>query len=83
MSKLMYPVGTEKAITQISKDNTLTYVVELSSTKYEIKKEFEKMFNVKVDSVRTMNSPLNKKHAFIKLNKDFNASDVAMKLKLV
>ncbi|ASI14238.1 50S ribosomal protein L23p [Candidatus Mancarchaeum acidiphilum] len=83
MSILMYPIGTEKAITEISKDNMITYVVDLDSTKYEIKKEFEKQFNVKVDKVRVINTPKNKKHAFIKLKKEFNASDVAMKLKLV
>jgi ribosomal protein L23 len=38
---------------------------------------------VKVADIRTVNTPLNKKKAYIKIAKGFKASDVATKLKLV
>ena len=52
-------------------------------TKKQIAEEFEKIFNVKVAKVRTTNMPANYKKAFIKLAKEYKASDVAIKLKLV
>ncbi len=83
MSMLKYPIATEKAVGLISRENTLVYVVDPRATKKEIKEEFQKMFNVKVSSVNTVNMPSNTRKAFIKLSKDSKASDVAMKLKLV
>jgi ribosomal protein L23 len=83
MSVLRYPLATEKSINMVSRGNVIVYIVDARSTKGEIGKEFERMFNVKVESVRIANSPNNSKKAFIKLAKGFNAGDIAMKLKLV
>jgi ribosomal protein L23 len=83
MGVLMYPIGTEKAISKIDRNNEIEYIVALSATKEAIKGEFEKLFGVKVDGVRVMNTFQNRKKAVIKLAKDFKASDIAVKLKLV
>ncbi len=83
MNVLLYPVATEKAINMVERDNVITYVVDMRANKKEIKEVFEKMFNVKVAKVSTENSPKNVKKAFIKLDKSFKASDIALKLKLV
>lgn len=83
MSVLKYPLATEKAVAMVDRNNTITYVVDYRATKAEIIGEFEKMFKVKVDSVRTSNMPTNVKKALITLEKGFSASDVAVKLKLV
>ncbi|MDE1762161.1 MAG: 50S ribosomal protein L23 [Candidatus Micrarchaeota archaeon] len=83
MTSLMYPIATEKAINMIEKDNIIEYIVDSRSTKTEIKKDFEKRFNVKVSSIATARTPRNSKKAFIKLAKEFKASDIALKLKLV
>lgn len=83
MSVLIYPVGTERAVGQIDKNNTMVYVVDSRASKPAIKKEFESMFKVKVECVRTVNTPTNTKKAFIKVAKGYKASDVAAKLKLV
>ncbi|MGC8586259.1 MAG: 50S ribosomal protein L23 [Candidatus Micrarchaeia archaeon] len=83
MPVLMYPLATEKAIKKVEIENVITYIVSQDATKSNIKSEFEKMFGVKVQAVRTANMPTNKKKAFIKLAKGFKASDVAVKLKLV
>jgi large subunit ribosomal protein L23 len=83
MTTLRYPLATEKSVGFIDRDNVITYVVDYRATKKQIAKEFEELFNVKVASVRTSNMPSNYKKAFIKLKKEYKASDVAIKLKLV
>ncbi len=83
MSILKYPLATEKSVGIVDRGNTITYIVDSRATKDEIRKEFEKSFNVKVGSINTINLPNNAKKAFIRLAKGFNASDVALKLKLV
>ena len=80
---LRYPMSTEKTINQIGKYNTIIYIVDYRATKPEIRKEFESIFNVKVDSIRTVNTATNNKKAFIKLAKGYRAEDIAKRLKLV
>jgi large subunit ribosomal protein L23 len=77
------PIKTEKAIQKIESDNALVFRVSLDAGKAEIKKEFETLFNVKVKSVRTYTSPKGKKHAIIKMTKEFKADDVAAKMKMI
>lgn len=83
MTTLEYPIATEKAIGQIERNNVITYIVDQRATKSAVKAEFEKVFNVKVESINIINTSYNKRKASIKLRKEFRASDVATKLKLV
>jgi ribosomal protein L23 len=83
MVVLKYPLATEKAISQIDKNNLITYIVDFRASKPEIKKEFETMFQVKVEGIRAVNMPNNIKKAYIKIAKGYKATDVASKLKLV
>ena len=76
---ILKPVTSEKAVKLIDLDNTILFVTERSSKKPEIKKEVEKVFSVKVDSVR-VSIRENKKYAFVKLKKENPAIDVATKL---
>jgi large subunit ribosomal protein L23 len=77
---LLYPLHTEKALAYIEKYNTLVFIVRRTATKLEIKEEFEKRFGVKVEEVRTLITPRGEKKAFIKLKKDYSASEIAIKL---
>ncbi len=83
MNALMYPIATEKAINMIERNNVVTYMVDLRSNKAQIKKEFEDVFKVKVEKVNVEIEPRNRKRAYIRLNSQFKASDIALKLKLV
>jgi large subunit ribosomal protein L23 len=76
-------VSSEKAITYMEKYNTLTFIVDLKATKGEIKEAVEKLFGVKVDKVRTLISPKGEKKAYVRLSKEYKASDVATKLGMV
>ncbi len=49
------PVLTEKSNMLSEKKNTYTFIVDKNSNKIEIKNAIEKLYNVAVDSVNTMN----------------------------
>lgn len=74
--------STEKIVRQIEAENTLVFVTDRKFTKGEIKKEVEDVFGVKVEKVRT-HTMKNKKIAYVKLNVEFPAIDVATKLGLM
>lgn len=80
---LVAPIKTEKAIGKIEYENTLTFEVDLKATKKDVKGEIEKLFSVKVASVKTFITPQGKKHALIRLGKGAKADDVAAKLKML
>ncbi|MFH1784801.1 MAG: 50S ribosomal protein L23 [Candidatus Micrarchaeota archaeon] len=80
---LLAPVKTEKAIGKIEYENTLTFEVAIKATKKDIQTEVEKVFSVKVASVRTFVTSQGKKHAFVRLAKEFKADDLATKLKMI
>jgi len=78
----MKPIVTEKAVMMIETQNILTFQTDKKKTKNEIKKEFEDLFEVKVEKIRTLIRK-NKKYAYIKLKKDFPAIDIATKLGVI
>jgi len=53
-SVIIRPIITEKATTLNSKLNQVTFEVALNANKKMIKEAVEKIFNVKVEKVRTM-----------------------------
>ena len=79
---MLRPITSEKAVKLIDMENTLLFETERRVSKTEIKKEFESVFNVKVDKVRT-HITANKKFAYIKLKKENPAIDVATKLGMI
>ena len=78
----MKPIVTEKAVMLIETKNILVFELDKRMSKTEIKKQFEEMFEVKVDKVNTLVKK-NKKYAYIKLKQDYPAIDVATKLGLI
>ena len=79
---LIAPIKTEKAIGKIEFDNTITFEVDLNAKKDDVKKEVERLFAVKVGSVRTYITSAGKKRALVKLQKGFKAEDITTKLKM-
>jgi len=79
---IIKPITTEKAVKLIEIENTLEFLVDASESKQSLKAEFEKMFNVKVEKIRTHNKN-NKKLAYIKLKKENPAIDIATKLGMI
>ncbi len=79
---ILKPVTSEKAVKMIEIDNTILFEVERKYRKSEIKKEVEKIFNVKVDKIRTL-IKANKKFAYVRITKQNPAIDIATKLGMI
>ncbi len=76
---LIEPVTSEKVLRMIELENKIVFVVKRNAKKPEIKKELEKTFKVKVQSINTYIRD-NKKIALIKLKKETPAIEIATKL---
>ena len=77
---LSHPLMTEKSIGLVERENKLVFIVIRNSNKTEIKNAIEKAFDVKVEKVTTSITRKGQKKAFIKLTKDYSASDIATRL---
>ena len=77
---VFYPLMTESASLMVEKDNKLIFIVNAKAGKADIKRAVEELYDVKVLKVTVQLTPHGKKKAFVKLNSDYKASDVAIKL---
>jgi len=80
---IKYPLSTEKSIRLMESENKLIFVVDKNSNKALIRNAIEKMFDTKVDSIKTFISNDGKKKAYIKFAKDKPAIDIATQLGLI
>ncbi len=74
---LKYPLMGEKATTMRERENKLTFIVEKSATRTDIKKAVEQLYDVTVESVNTMHTTEGHKKAHVKLSDKDNAEEVA------
>ncbi len=72
-------ISTEKIVRMIEIENLLCFEVDRKVKKEEVKNEVEKLFDVKVESVKTLTRG-NKKRAYVKLKPEFIAADIATKI---
>ncbi len=79
---ILKPITTEKAVKMIDVDNTLAFETGRQERREDIKNEIEKMFKVKVKRVRVLIRQ-NKKIAYVRLDKQNPAIDVATKLGMI
>jgi len=77
---LLYPLLTEKAIGKIETENKLVFIVNRKSNKRQIKWAAENAFNVKVDDINTLIDRKGRKKAWIRLSKEYSASEIATRL---
>lgn len=77
---LSHPLMTEKSIGLIEKENKLVFIVSLDANKSDIKYAMEKAFGVVVEDVKTSITRKGQKKAFVKLSKDYSASEIATRL---
>jgi len=73
---------SEKSVRLIEAENTIVIEINRKMKKPELKKEFEDIFKVKVDKIRTIIKD-NKKIAYVKLNKENPAIDIATKFGMI
>ncbi len=74
------PLITEKTFNLIENENKLVFYVYKKANKSQIKKAFEKIYNVNVIKVNTLITPTGEKKAFIKLHPENSAQDIAIDL---
>lgn len=80
---IIRPVSTEKAFRMIERENKLIFIVDPKADKSRVKQAVEKLLNVKVEKVNIIRSITGEKKAIVKLAKEYNAMDVASRLKIV
>ncbi len=78
---LKQPINTEKAVNQMEYNKTFIFEVDLNAKKEQIRKEFEKLYGVKVVKVNT-HMRNGKKYAYIKVGKDVNVINLANQMGL-
>jgi large subunit ribosomal protein L23 len=77
---ILYPLMTEAASLMVEKENKLVFIVSLKAGKVDVKRAVEELYEVKVDEVNTLITPQGVKKAFVKLQPEYKATDVAIKL---
>ena len=77
---IKYPLMTEAAVGLIETDNKLTFIVDKKANKREIKQAVEELYEVQVARVNTLITMKGVKKAYVKLQPEYLASDLAIKL---
>jgi len=80
---IQYPLTTEAAMKKIEDNNTLVFVVHLKANKFHVKAAVKKLYEVEVKQVNTLIRPDGKKKAYVRLQPDFDALDVANKIGII
>ena len=76
---ILYPYVTEKTMNLMENLNRLEFIVKRSSSKQDIKKAFENLFEVKVEKINTRILK-DGKHAIITLTSEYSAEDIGMRI---
>lgn len=80
---LIHPHLAEKSMNMVETENKLVFIVDKRANKKTIKDVIEREFNVRVDSVRTEITTRGQKKAYVKINSEFSASDIASKFGMI
>ena len=75
------PIITEKSMGLQQNQNTITFSVDIRANKIQIKQAIEKIFNVKVESVNTVNVKPKKKRVGRYVGKTNRKKKAIVKLK--
>lgn len=78
-SVIKHPHLTEKSMDMVDEENKLTLIVDERSNKDEIQTAVQRLFDVEVEKVNTVNRGSDKK-AYVKLAPEHDAMDVATRL---
>merc|ERR1711915_336192 len=82
-SCIKYPLTTESAMKKIEDNNTLVFIVDRLSNKYQIKASVKKLYEIDAARVNTLNRPDGLKKAYVKLAPDYDALDIANKIGII
>jgi len=77
---ILYPLMTEATSRLLEKENKLVFITHIKATKRDIKRAVEDLYNVKVRKVNTVITSRGKKKAFVRLEPEYSATEVAIRL---
>lgn len=77
------PITTESAMKMVETLNTIVFLVNERANKTQIKYAVNKLYDVKVANVNTVNTFGDGKKAFVKLSPDVEAVDVASRIGII
>lgn len=80
---ILYPITSEKAMTLVEKENTMTFAVDMNASKTDIRRAVEILYDVKVEDVRTIITHKGYKKAYVRLAEGYSASDLAIRLGMI
>mmetsp|Transcript_103520 Transcript_103520/g.144204 ORF Transcript_103520/g.144204 Transcript_103520/m.144204 type:complete len:173 (-) Transcript_103520:13-531(-) len=80
---LRHPLTTESAMQKIEENNTLVFIVDSWANKFQIKRAVEEMYKIKTMKVNTLIRPDGKKKAYVRLQADYDALDVANQIGII
>jgi len=80
---LIHPHLAEKSMNMVEIENKLVFIVDKRADKKTIKEVIEREFDVKVDNVRTEMTMRGQKKAYVKINLEFSAADIASKFGMI
>ncbi|MFO8078057.1 MAG: 50S ribosomal protein L23 [Thermoplasmatota archaeon] len=76
---IFHPYVTEKTMNLMEKNNALEFVVRRKTSKKEIKKAIEQLFEVKIQHINTKIGK-DGKHAIVRFTPEYNAEDIGMRI---
>ena len=77
---LLQPISSDKNMTKMENENTITFYVNPKANKASIKQAFKKLYNSKVRAVNTLHTSKGKKKAYIRLDGESEACNIASKI---
>ena len=77
---ILYPIMTEVTSRLIETENKLVFITNLKAKKKDIKRAVEELYEVKVRDVNVAITRNGEKKAFVRLEPEYSATDVAIKL---
>ncbi len=80
---IKYPLTTESAMKKIEDHNTLVFIVDVRSNKKQIKDAVANLYDIQTKKINTLIRPDGLKKAYVRLQPDFDALDVANKIGVI
>merc|ERR1719379_2726872 len=80
---IKHPHTTESAMKQVEDFNTLIFICDLRATKSQIRKAVRDQFHVKAAKINTLITPGGKKKAYVHLDAEDDALELANKIGII
>lgn len=80
---IKYPLTTESAMKKIEDHNTLVFIVDTRANKKQIKDAVSRLYDIQSKKINTLIRPDGQKKAFIRLQPDYDALDVANRIGVI